>query len=112
MRISCVLGKCPDLVCLRPGVAERAWNEANPCDDAPTLPQNEVPAVRSLDAVDEFFQNAYAGSCLWLMTEEEFDARKTLLAPSTEFRQAMFGRGDEELPTAIDVELPEDWSEV
>jgi len=28
---------------LRPGVAERAWNEANPSDDAPTLRQNEVP---------------------------------------------------------------------
>lgn len=45
VRISCVLSRCPDLVCLRPGVAERAWNEANPSDDAPTLRQNAVPAV-------------------------------------------------------------------
>ena len=43
VRISCVLSKCPDLVCGRPGVAERAWNEANPGDDAPTLRMNEVP---------------------------------------------------------------------
>ncbi len=45
MRISCVLSKCPDLVCLRPGVAERAWNEANPvADEVPTLPNNQIPS--------------------------------------------------------------------
>lgn len=45
VRIACVLGKCPDLICARAGVAERAWNEANPiAGDAPTLRQNEIPA--------------------------------------------------------------------
>lgn len=54
VRISCFLSRCPDLVCLRPGVAERAWNEANPCDDAPTLRQNEVPLPLTREIDVEF----------------------------------------------------------
>ena len=33
VRISCVLTKCDEIVCARPLVAERAWNEANPLKD-------------------------------------------------------------------------------
>ena len=87
VRISCVLGKCAELVCARADVAERAWNEANPCDDAPTLPQNAIPIAK----MAEEGRVIYDPNCppnMWYIVDLS------------------------ELPTAIDVALPEDWSEV
>ena len=47
VRISCVLAKCNEIVCARPGMAARAWNEINPLvDDEQTKPHNPVPTHR------------------------------------------------------------------
>lgn len=99
VRIACVLGKCSELVCARADVAERAWNEANPCDDAPTLKYNEVPVPLTVVSAED-------ARNFWVPPgsthEQEAEASKS---------GASFVYGDE-IPTAIDVALPEDWSEV
>ncbi len=47
VRISCVLAKCNEIVCARPGMAQRAWNEINPLvDEEQTKPHNPVPTHR------------------------------------------------------------------
>lgn len=43
VRISCVTGACHELICARPEVADREWNERNPRGDEPTRPTNAKP---------------------------------------------------------------------
>lgn len=55
VRISCANAKCEDIVCARPMVAVRAWNEANPRgDDDVTLVDCDIPVFEGppIDADD------------------------------------------------------------
>lgn len=123
VRISCVLSKCPDLVCLRSGVAERAWNEANPSDDAPTLRQNEVP--KRWDA--EPYNGPISTLGVWWEPPVAYNAnRVSKMAVNKAQSGSMWNSGtalsDDKaeilgrlskapLTREIDVELP-DWGEV
>jgi hypothetical protein len=42
-RVACISGACGEMICARPEVAEREWNERNPRGDEPTRPENAKP---------------------------------------------------------------------
>lgn len=71
VRISCMLGKCDEIVCGRSEVARQAWNAINPTGELPTKPSNQVPMQRAYVAqeprvfpyVIEIGPNVLTSSC-------------------------------------------------
>jgi hypothetical protein len=43
VRIGCVLARCPELIVAQWDIVSRLWNDMNPEDEVPTIPNNTVP---------------------------------------------------------------------